>query len=359
MIPTAWGGRSSKESGRPLAVILGCTGLTLSAWERDFYRDADPFGFILFARNCESPSQVRRLTAALRDAVGRADAPILIDQEGGRVARLKPPVWSEWPAPALFGQLYLTDPALALEGAELNARSIARTLIDLGIDVDCAPLADLLLPGAHDIIGDRSFGADPSAVAALCTATARGFLSSGVLPVVKHLPGHGRASVDSHLALPTVETDRAELTRTDFEAFRQTCDCPWGMTAHVVYTAIDPSRPATTSPEVIESVVRGTIGFDGLLLSDDLSMKALSGTLAARVAESQAAGCDVALHCNGDTSEMQAVVSGSDALTDSAMVRIEKANEVRRRRTTVAVLDPGAEADRIQAIRQRVRDLSA
>ena len=304
------------------AAIYGCAGPSLTEAERSFFRDADPFGFIVFARNIVSPEQLQQLTAELRDSVGRADAPGLVDQEGGRVARLKPPHWRAAAPAARFGQLASRDRNAAAEAVRLNARLLALEMRAVGIDVDCAPVLDLRLPGAHDVIGDRAFGADPEIVALLGRAMIDGFLEAGVMPVAKHIPGHGRAGVDSHHSLPRVSTARAELEETDFRAFRLCSDAPWAMTAHVVYAAIDESAPATTSARLIDEVIRGSIGFDGLLLSDDLSMQALSGTLGARAAASLAAGCDVALHCNGKMDEMVAVAATVGRLSAAAERRI-------------------------------------
>lgn len=308
----------------PRAVILGCGGLALSAEERRFFAEADPFGFILFKRNCDNPAQVKALVGDLRQSVGRADAPVLIDQEGGRVARLGPPHWRKPPAAAEFVKLTDRDLALGGEAARLNARLMAAELAELGIDVDCAPVLDLPVEGAHDVIGDRAHGRTPDLAASLGRAVCEGLLEGGVLPIVKHIPGHGRATVDTHLALPVVATAEAELRRTDFAPFQMLNDMPWAMTAHVVYSAIDAAQPATTSRTVIERVIRGFIGFDGLLLSDDLSMQALSGTVGERATASFAAGCDVALHCNGKMDEMQPIVAATPRLSEKAQDRIER-----------------------------------
>lgn len=310
-------------SGRTAsAVIFGCAGLLLRDSERQFFRDADPVGFILFARNVESPDQVRRLVAELRECAGGDSAFVLIDQEGGRVARLKPPYWREAPPAGRIGALYAASPDAGIAAAWLNARLQAEELHALGIDVDCAPVLDLSVPGAHDIIGDRSFGADTAAIAALGRSACNGFMAGGVLPVVKHVPGHGRALQDSHKALPVVSVARQVLESTDFAPFRDLADMPAAMTAHVVYEAVDPDNPATTSATVIRDVIRGAIGFDGLLISDDLSMKALQGGLGARAAAAHRAGCDVVLHCNGDMAEMQAVAAECGRLTPDAERRI-------------------------------------
>lgn len=312
------------------AAILGCSGERLSREEQAFFREAEPFGFILFARNCSTPQQISSLIAEMRDSAGRSDAPVLIDQEGGRVARLKPPHWREAPAPAVFGRIAQTNLARGVEAANLNARLLAEELRPLGITVDCTPLLDLRIAGAHDIIGDRSFGGDIDIVAALGRAVIDGLLEGGVLPVVKHLPGHGRAAADSHLALPVVETPAETLEQSDFAPFAALKDAPWGMTAHVVYSALDAEHPATTSAEVVRDVIRGGIGFDGVLVSDDLSMKALSGDFSARAEAALKAGCDLVLHCNGDLDEMRQVMAGTDALSPAAKGRLEQGEALRR-----------------------------
>jgi len=294
--------------------IYGCSGLTLSAAERDFFRDARPWGFILFARNVESPDQVRRLNAELRDTVEDASAPILIDQEGGRVARLKPPHWRARAPAARFGDLHRSDPDKAREAVWLNARLIAHELHGLGLNVDCLPVLDVPAPGGHDIIGDRAFAADPATVIDLGRAQIQGLLDGGVLAVMKHIPGHGRAGADSHLALPRVAASREDLSASDFVTFRSLNLCPLAMTAHVVYDSIDPQRPATTSAKVVRDVIRGEIGFEGLLMSDDLSMRALEGSFASRAKAALFAGCDVVLHCNGDMDEMKQVATEAKAL---------------------------------------------
>jgi beta-N-acetylhexosaminidase len=307
------------------AVILGCGALTVSDWERDFFARTNPLGFILFLRNCQSPAQVRALVADLRGCVGRPDAPVLIDQEGGRVTRLKPPHWRAAPAAARFGEMAVADLSRACEAARINAGLLAAEVRDLGISVDCVPLLDLPAAGADRVIGDRAFASDPELVAALGRAVCEGMLAGGVMPVVKHMPGHGRATVDSHHALPVVDTPRGELEATDFRPFAALADAPWGMTAHVVYSAIDPREPATTSRTVIDDIIRGFIGFDGVLVSDDLSMQALQGGLAERAAAALAAGCDVALHCNGKAEEMTAVAEGTAPLTAQAERRLAAA----------------------------------
>ena len=307
------------EGGTPRAVIFGCQGCVLDDAERRFFRDADPLGFILFARNCQDADQVRSLAADLRACLGRADAPVLIDQEGGRVVRLGPPHWRRPPAPGRLAQLAGAE---ADEAVGLNARLIAADLHDLGITVNCLPVLDVLTSGAY--IAERSFGGEPDRVASLGRAACHGLLTGGVLPVIKHMPGMGRAGADSHFDLPMVEASLEELEGQDFAPFRALNHMPWGMTAHVVYRAVDGDAPATTSGAVIGGVIRGSIGFDGLLLSDDLSMEALSGGLGERAAAALRAGCDVALHCNGVRAEMEAVAGVSGPMTTAAMARLAR-----------------------------------
>jgi beta-N-acetylhexosaminidase len=306
------------------AMILGCAGLELSAEEKEFFRHNQPLGFILFARNCDTPEQIAKLTADLRLSVGRDDAPVLIDQEGGRVQRLKPPRWRQAPTARRFGDLFRRDPELGREAVEFNMRLIAADLIPLGLDVDCVPCLDVPVPGAHDVIGERAFALQPEIVADLGRVAANTMLDMGIMPVIKHVPGHGRAGVDSHHDLPRVDTSVIELQHSDFLPFASLSDMPWGMTAHVLYTAIDAERPATTSPVVIERIIRGVIGFQGLLLSDDLSMQALGGTLGDRARASLAAGCDVALHCNGKMDEMAQVADATGPLTPAALQRLAR-----------------------------------
>ena len=303
------------------ACIFGCSGLTLTAAERGFFRETRPWGFILFKRNVETPDQVRALVADLRASVDRADAPVLIDQEGGRVQRLGPPHWGRYPPGRAYGELATNDPLMRREIVRLGARLLADDLSRLGINVDCVPVLDVPEPSAHEVIGDRAYGDTPQTVAALGRAAAEGLIAGGVLPVIKHIPGHGRAHADSHLALPVVTAALEDLDARDFAPFKVLSDMPMAMTAHVVYTAIDPRRPATTSPSAIRQVVRGTIGFSGLLMSDDLSMKALSGDFTERARASLRAGCDVVLHCNGDMTEMQAVAAGARILAGKAKSR--------------------------------------
>jgi beta-N-acetylhexosaminidase len=314
----------------PAAVIFGLSGPVLTAREQQFFADVQPLGFILFARNCETPAQVRALTASLRALLGRDDAPILIDQEGGRVQRLTPPHWRAAPPAAVFGRLAACKgEAAGWEAAWLNARCLAEELADLGITVDCAPVLDVPAADADPIIGDRALAADPAQVADLGKAVCEGLLAGGVTPVIKHIPGHGRATSDSHWHLPVVDATRAELERTDWAPFRALRAMPMAMTAHVIYAAIDDQRPATISPTVVDTVIRGAIGFDGLLISDDLSMRALTGSLAARTTAALDAGCDIALHCNGDFAEMKAVAEACRPLSPSALDRFSRAETLR------------------------------
>lgn len=302
------------------ATIFGCAGAALTDDEAVFFGDAQPWGFILFSRNIVSPDQVKDLVAALRATVGRTDAPVLIDQEGGRVARLRPPHWPLYPPAKAFADLARSDPRLACEMAWLGARLVAHDLHALGVNVDCAPVLDVPAPGGHAVIGDRAYGDDPETVTVLAQVAAEGLMAGGVSPVIKHIPGHGRAGADSHLQLPVVTASLAEL-EVDFAPFRALADAPMAMTAHVVYAAVDPDRPATTSPRVIAEIVRGRIGFSGLLMSDDISMQALAGPLAERARQALGAGCDVVLHCNGDTAEMAQVAAAAGELADEGAAR--------------------------------------
>ena len=306
-------------------VIYGCAGHELGAVERAFFRDTQPWGFILFARNISDHDQVRALVGSLRETVADARAPVLIDQEGGRVTRLTRPNWRERPAAARFGQVYANSPEVATEAAYLNARLIADDLGELSINVDCLPVLDVPTDGADDIIGDRAFAHDPAVTIALGRAVIEGLLEGGGLPVMKHIPGHGRAMADSHLALPRVATTAEELSATDFVTFRSLNQCPMAMTAHVVYEDIDPQRPATTSPKVIRDVIRGEIGFDGLLMSDDISMGALEGRISVRTKAALFAGCDVVLHCNGKLEEMKEVAEEAKPLEGTSLKRAEHA----------------------------------
>lgn len=303
------------------AFITGVSGTALSSAERRFIASERPWGFILFRRNVETPSQAISLIRELRSALGEANAPVLIDQEGGRVQRLQPPHWPAYPAGAVFGRLYDIDPALGLTAARLSARLIADDLSELGISVDCLPLADVPVAGADAVIGDRAYGSEAAKVAAIARAVTTGLEQGGILPVLKHIPGHGRAAADSHIELPSVDASENELDRTDFAAFRPLADLPMAMTAHVVFTALDPAHPATTSATMINKVIRGSIGFQGLLMSDDVSMNALAGTIADRTAAVFAAGCDMVLHCNGKLEEMCEVARATPELTGRAKER--------------------------------------
>jgi len=306
------------------AAIYGLEGLELSDDERSFFRDADPAGFILFKRNCENAAQVLRLTDALRDLSGRPDLPILIDQEGGRVARMKPPVWPAFPAAERFDQLYALAPSSAIEAVRSNARAIGLTLRESGVNVDALPLLDVRQPGASDVIGDRALGSEPMQVAALGRAVLDGLASAGVVGIIKHIPGHGRALVDSHKELPVVTASADEL-ESDLEPFERLSSAPMGMTAHVIYTAWDQDHPASLSPTVIGEVIRGRIGFDGFLMSDDLGMEALQGDFGSRAAGVVAAGCDAALHCSGKMDEMVAVAASVPPLGAEAEARLARA----------------------------------
>jgi beta-N-acetylhexosaminidase len=315
---------------RTRAFITGVSGTQLTAVERAFIRAERPWGFILFKRNVESPAQVISLIGQLRDAAGAPDAPVLIDQEGGRVQRLGPPHWPVYPPGAVFGTLYDTDSALGLQAAKLSARLIAADLADLGITVDCLPLADVPVADADAVIGNRAYGTEPAKVAAIARAVTEGLEQGGVLPVLKHIPGHGRATADTHFRLPTVDTPKDELMRTDFAAFKPLADLPMAMTAHVVFSAIDPAHPATTSATMVEQVIRGVIGFQGLLMSDDVSMNALAGTIAERTRAILAAGCDMVLHCNGNIEEMREVARQSPELSGRALERARLALAARK-----------------------------
>jgi beta-N-acetylhexosaminidase len=306
------------------AFITGLAGLSISATERVFLREAQPWGLIIFKRNVSTASQVVKLTQTFRDIVGW-EAPILVDQEGGRVQRLAPPNWPAYPPGVLYGELYDREPAAGIAAARLAGHLIAADLRPLGIDVDCLPVADVAAASGDPVIGDRAYGSEPSKVAGIAKAIAEGLQAGGVLPVLKHMPGHGRASADSHHNLPVVDTDRATLEATDFAAFRPLASLPLGMTAHVVFTAIDPVAPATTSVTMVRQVIRGFIGFQGLLMSDDISMNALSGTIAERSRAALAAGCDVVLHCNGDMREMTDVASETPKLSGDAAKRADAA----------------------------------
>ena len=325
----------------PTAAIYGCAGRALDADERAFFRAADPLGFILFARNCVDPGQLGALVASFRDAVGRADAPVLIDQEGGRVARLGPPHWRRPPAAARFAALARRDIEAAERAAWLNARLIAAELRALGITVDCTPVLDVPAPDGHEIIGDRAYGAEPGQIARLGRAVIDGLLAGGVAPVVKHIPGHGRARADSHHALPVVKASADELGAVDFAPFAACADAPFAMTAHVTYAALDASAPATFSNIVIGETIRNTIGFTGVLMSDDLSMGALDGAVGSRATRALEAGCDLVLHCNADAGEMAEIAPVVPRLDGAPAERVARA---------LAVIDPPAELAALGAL---------
>ena len=333
-----------------LAAIFGCAGPTLTRAEAAFFADVRPWGFILFARNVETPDQVRALTHSLRAAVDRRDAPILIDQEGGRVQRLGPPHWRGYPSARSLGALASNDPLHRREIVRLCGRLIAHDLIDVGISVDCAPVLDTPTAAGHAVIGDRAFAQDAGVVASLGRALAEGLIAGGVLPVIKHIPGHGRARSDSHHGCPLVETELEVLTATDFAPFRVLSDMPMAMTAHVIYASVDREHPATVSRRVIRHVIRGAIGFEGLLMSDDLAMKALEGGMQRRAEAARAAGCDIVLHCNGDMDEMRAVAEGADSLRGrskmlaaAALARVARSPEPFNRAEANARLDAAFE----------------
>jgi beta-N-acetylhexosaminidase len=307
------------------AFITGVSGLELSAAEREFMRSERPWGFILFKRNVETPEQVSSLVRELRESIDDPKAPVLIDQEGGRVQRFGPPHWPIYPPGAVFGALYDIDHALGLSAARLSARLIAADLNETGVTVDCLPLADVPIAGADAVIGNRAYGTEPQKVAAIARAVTEGLEQGGILPVLKHIPGHGRATADTHFRLPVVDTPPAELERTDFAAFRPLADLPMAMTAHVVFSALDPAHPATTSATIIQQVIRGVIGFQGLLMSDDVSMNALAGSIAERTRAIVAAGCDMVLHCNGKLDEMRAVAAETPELAGQALQRARSA----------------------------------
>ncbi|HYR65548.1 MAG TPA: beta-N-acetylhexosaminidase [Reyranella sp.] len=307
----------------PRAVIFGCAGLDLGADERAFFRDANPLGFILFARNVDTPERTRRLVDDLRSSLARAEAPVLIDQEGGRVARLRPPHWRKAPPARLLGELYARDPGRGLEATLLNSRLLAADVASIGCDVDCLPVLDIAFPETSTVIGDRAYADRPEPVAALGRATAEGLLAEGVVPVIKHMPGHGRATVDSHQSLPRVTAPRELLERTDFLPFKLLSDLPWAMTGHLLFEAIDREAAITVSARAVKEVIRGHIGFDGLLLSDDLSMQALGGALGERASRALAAGCDMALHCNGRMDEMVDIAARTGPMSEAAGRRFE------------------------------------
>lgn len=311
---------------RPRPIIFGCASTKLSAGERSFFADINPLGFILFQRNCQSRDQIKQLTAEMRETVGRPDAPILIDQEGGRVSRLKPPVWPKYPAAGVFGDIWKNDPELATEAMKIHATLMGHELAKMGVTVDCAPLLDLTFPVTHDAIGDRAFSDKIDAVTALGRAFTAGLLEVGVLPVIKHMPGHGRATVDPHLALPVVDATEAELEETDIKPFIALRDMPIGMTCHVLFKGIDPAKPTSMSEKVIK-FIREKIRFEGLLFSDDLDMHALKGRLEDRARDALQAGTDVLLYCQGGMPGMIEIGRSLPRMTDIAWARWEHASK--------------------------------
>jgi beta-N-acetylhexosaminidase len=338
------------------AFITGIAGPTLTSDEREFLRIARPWGLILFKRNIESRSQVADLVAEVRQILGRSNAPVLIDQEGGRVQRLQPPIWPSYPPGATFGRLFQRSPADGLRAAWLSARLIAADLAELGIDVDCLPIVDVPIQGSDNVIGDRAYGTDPATVSAVGRAVADGLRDGGVLPILKHIPGHGRALVDSHHLLPVVDAPRADLEAIDFAPFRALADLPMAMTAHVILSAYDAARPATTSATIISAVIRGLIGFDGLLMGDDVSMNALDGSIAERSRATIAAGCDVVLACNGKLDETRAVADNVPELRGDALRRADAALASRR---PPQPIDVGAARAELDALDTLARDLIA
>ncbi|MGB7404175.1 MAG: beta-N-acetylhexosaminidase [Pacificimonas sp.] len=305
-------------------IIFAMSGLTLTPDERALFRDADPAGYILFARNIDTPDQVRALTEELRSLSGNAKTPILVDQEGGRVQRLGPPHWPVHPPAKVFGNAWLAAPMTAIEAARYHAQAIGNELKAVGIDTDCLPLLDVVTPGAHEVIGDRSFGPDQMMVAALGAAIMEGLREARVTPIMKHVPGHGRAAADSHAELPVVTATREELA-TDIYPFERLNRCPMAMTAHVRYDAIDTENCASLSSKVIAEVIRDEIGFDGLLMCDDLTMSALDGSLSDRMAAALRAGCDCVLHCSGDFAEMDALTNAAPNMSPTATERLAAA----------------------------------
>ncbi len=325
------------------AMILGCLGKSLTPDEIGFYKDERPWGFILFARNILDSAQVIDLVASMRESVDRPEAPVFIDQEGGRVQRLRPPIAPNYPSGAALGALFRENAQAGLRAAWLLSRLHAFDLARLNITADCLPVLDVPIEGASDVIGARAYGKTPARVTAMGRAAAEGLMAGGVLPVMKHMPGHGRAVSDTHFELPIVDTSRADLRVHDFAPFKALRDLPMGMTAHVVYAAIDPSAPATTSKIVVDEIIRGDIGFDGLLISDDTSMKALSGDFAEKAAAILAAGVDIVLHCNGVMEEMAGIASRTTALRGRALERAERALGMIRQRDGVLEADARAE----------------
>ena len=311
-------------------ILFGCSGPVLTPDERAFFARENPFGFILFQRNCATPEQVRHLVAALRESVGRSDAPVFIDQEGGRVARLKPPHWHALPSLRRIGALYERDPHKGLEAMRLHTRLIAHDLFQLGINGNCAPVLDLFIEGASSAIGDRALSRDPRTVATLARVAVETFLANGVLPILKHIPGHGRVKVDPHEILPFVDTERSVLEAEDFVPFAALKDASCGMNCHVVFRALDPDYPVSLSAKIHREVIRGILGFQGLLFSDDLAMKALNGPLDVTALSALAAGADVVLYCPGTLPEMTAISRSLPSMMEGALARWERARQLLR-----------------------------
>ncbi|MBX7145897.1 MAG: beta-N-acetylhexosaminidase [Alphaproteobacteria bacterium] len=306
------------------AVILGCSGHHLTEQEKDFFHKHNPFGFIIFTRNIDNPDQVKKLVQEMKATVSDRYVPILIDQEGGRVARLRPPHWRHPPAAEIFSKMNVQNQALAREALKINTQLMAQDVLILGINVICAPVLDLRFPGASDVIGDRSFGSDPETVALLGKVQAETLLNCGVMPIMKHIPGHGRALVDSHHHLPMVKENIEELKKYDFRPFKILQEVPWAMTGHLMFEALDQNEPVTTSKIIIQKIIREYIGFQGLLLSDDLSMKALSGSFEEKTKKSIEAGCDIILHCNGNMDEMKAIMNECPLLSEISSIRLQE-----------------------------------
>jgi beta-N-acetylhexosaminidase len=332
------------------AFITGVAGPALTPDERAFLRAERPWGFILFKRNIQDRTQVSDLVSEMRVIAGRAEAPVLIDQEGGRVQRLQPPIWPSYPTGRTFGRIFERDSATGLRAARLTARLIAADLTEIGVDVDCLPIVDVPVPGSDNVIGDRAYGTNPATVTAIGRAVAEALGDGGVLPIMKHIPGHGRALVDSHHLLPVVDTPRGQLEAIDFAPFRALADLPMAMTAHVIFSACDPARPATTSATIIGEVIRGFIGFDGLLMGDDVSMNALDGSIAQRSRDTIAAGCDIVLACNGKLDEMRAVAGNVPELGGEALRRADAALATKRRPQPLDIAAARAELDALVAL---------
>jgi len=305
------------------AFITGVAGPVLLAKEKSFLKDARPCGLIVFDRNIEDKKQLKRLICEFKEAVGSDELLILIDQEGGRIQRMREPNWRKWPAGALYGKLYKRYPSAAILAAELVYQMMTHELLEVGINVNCVPLLDIPVPGAHDVIGDRALSSDLHIIIELGRAVAKGNLNGGVLPVIKHIPGHGRATSDSHKKLPTIDVSKAVLEETDFQTFKALNDLPLAMTGHLLMTDLDPEHNVSVSTKIISEVIRGWIDFDGLLMSDDLSMEALSGTIGERGRDVVAAGCDVALYCKGDYAQMLDVAANVPALGGKALSRFK------------------------------------